>query len=153
MYKYFPDVEAILLAWHEQEITGHLAHLADLRDRSDDAASRIEVVLQAYALLSHGSHGHHRTELGAFLHRSEALAHAQQQLRGMIRDLLVEGVEAGVVRHDVAAAELASYCLDAISGAASLPSKAAVRRLVAVTLAGLRPSVGSGDDGAGPSRE
>ena len=28
LYKYFPDVEAILLAWHERQITRHLQHLA-----------------------------------------------------------------------------------------------------------------------------
>ncbi len=34
---------------------------------------------------------------------------------------------------------LASYCLHALKAAHGLPSKAAVRRLVAVTLSGLRP--------------
>ncbi|HET7480249.1 MAG TPA: helix-turn-helix domain-containing protein, partial [Rubrobacteraceae bacterium] len=24
LYKYFPDVEAVLLAWHERHVTGHL---------------------------------------------------------------------------------------------------------------------------------
>ena len=43
--------------------------------------------------------------------------------------------------NDIAPTELASYCLHAISGARSLSSKAAVRRLVAVTLAGLRPAI------------
>ncbi|HEX8859609.1 MAG TPA: hypothetical protein VGC06_11070 [Actinomycetes bacterium] len=58
----------------------------------------------------------------------------------MIQDLLIEAAKAGDVRDDIAADELASYCLAALSAAASLPSKTAVRRLVAVTLAGLRPS-------------
>src|SRR5215212_6500884 len=40
---------------------------------------------------------------------------------------------------DVAPDELASYCLHALAAASSLPSKAAVRRLVTVTVAGLRP--------------
>jgi hypothetical protein len=35
--------------------------------------------------------------------------------------------------------ELVSYCLHALTSASSLPSAAAVRRLVAVTLSGLRP--------------
>ena len=35
--------------------------------------------------------------------------------------------------------ELASYCLHALAAASSLPSAAAIRRLVTVTLAGLRP--------------
>ncbi|MER5317787.1 hypothetical protein [Streptosporangium roseum] len=38
--RYFPDVEAIPLAWHERQITGHLAFLAELRDRSGAASER-----------------------------------------------------------------------------------------------------------------
>jgi hypothetical protein len=37
-------------------------------------------------------------------------------------------------------AELATYCLHAITAASELPSQAAVRRLVQVTLTGLRPA-------------
>jgi len=97
-------------------------------------------VLEAYALISHESHGHHDTELAAFLHRDEQVARAQQHLRRMIRDLLLEAAKTGEVREDVAPDELASYCLNALAAAGSLQSKAAVRRLVTVTLAGLRPS-------------
>ncbi len=64
---------------------------------------------------------------------------AQQQVHGMIRDLLTEAAETGDVRDDVAPEELASYCLHALTAASSLPSKAAVRRLVTVILAGLHP--------------
>jgi transcriptional regulator SbtR-like protein len=56
----------------------------------------------------------------------------------MIRDLLTEAAETGDLRDDVAPGELASYCLYALTAASSLQSKAAVRRLVPVTLAGLR---------------
>jgi len=143
LYKYFPDVEAILVAWHERQITGHLQQLAELRDLAGDAGGRLAAVLEAYALISHESHGHHDTGLAAFLHRDEQVARAQQQLRDMIRDLLTEATEAGDVRADVAPDELASYCLHALAAAGRLPSKAAVRRLVTVTLAGLRPHVDS----------
>jgi AcrR family transcriptional regulator len=136
LYKYFPDVEAILIAWHERQVTGHLEHLAELRDRAGDAGERLEAVLEAYALIHHE---HHRSGLAALLHRGEHIARAQQQLSGFVRDLLTEGVESGDVRNDVAADELASYCLQALTAASGLPSKAAVRRLVTVTLAGLRP--------------
>lgn len=78
-------------------------------------------------------------ELAALLHRSEHVIRAQQQLSGFIRDLLAEGAETGALRNDVAPDELASYCLHALTAASSLPSEAAVRRLVTVTLAGLRP--------------
>jgi AcrR family transcriptional regulator len=139
LYKYFPDVEAILFAWHERQITGHLEYLAEVRDQAGDSRERLQAVLEAYALISHESHGHHDTELAAFLHRDSQVARAQQQLREMIRDLLTEGAEAGDVRDDVAPDELARYCLHALAAAGSLRSKAAVLRLVTVILAGLRP--------------
>jgi AcrR family transcriptional regulator len=139
LYKYFSGVEAILFAWHERQITGHLEYLAAVRDEADDASERLEAVLEAFALISHESRGHRDTELAAFLHRNEQVARAQERLRAMIRDLLTEGAEAGVIRDDVGADELASYCLHALAAASSLPSRAAVRRLVTVTLDGLRP--------------
>ncbi len=139
LYKYFPDVEAILLAWHERLVTGHLEPLAELRDQAGDAGERLEAVLEAYALISHRSGAHHSTELAAFLHRSEHVARAQQQLIDLIQDLVTEGAEIGDVRGDIAPDELASYCLHALAAASTLPSEAAVRRLVTVTLDGLRP--------------
>jgi AcrR family transcriptional regulator len=139
LYKYFADVEAILLAWHERQITGHLEHLAELRDQARDAGERLEGVLEAYALILYESRGHHDTELAAFLHRDEQVARAQQHLRDMIRDVLAEGAVTGDVRDDVVPDELASYCLHALTAASNLPNKAAVHRLVTVTLAGLRP--------------
>ncbi len=57
----------------------------------------------------------------------------------MIRDLLVEAAETGDVRDDVTPDELADYCLYTLGGASRQHSKAAVRRLVTGTLAGLRP--------------
>ena len=139
LYKYFSGVEAILLAWHERQVTGHLEYLVEVRDQAGDAGKRLEAVLEAYALISYESHGHHGTELAALVHQGEHVARAQQQLREMIRDLLSEATQSGDVREDVAPEELASYCLHALAAAGSLPSKAAVRRLVTVTLAGLLP--------------
>jgi len=136
LYKYFSDVESILVAWHERQITRHLEQLAEVRDRPGDPGERLEAVLQTYALISYQHDG---TELAALLHRGEHVARAQQQLHDFIRDLLTEGARTGDLRDDVAPDELASYCLHALTAASSLPSKAAVRRLVSVTLAGLRP--------------
>jgi AcrR family transcriptional regulator len=136
LYKYFSDVDAILVAWHQRRISSHLEHLAKVRDEAGDPGERLEAVLEAYALISHEHHG---TELAALLHQGEHVAHARQQLSNLIRDLLMEAAESGNVRNDVAADELASYCVHALASASSVPSKAAVRRLVTVTLAGLRP--------------
>ena len=135
LYKYFADVEAMLVAWHERQITAHLEHLARVRDQAGDAGERLEAVLEAYAYICHE---HHETQLSALLHRGEHVARARQQLSRFIRDLITEGAETGDLRDDVAPDELASYCLHALAAASSLPSKAAVRRLVRVTLAGLK---------------
>jgi AcrR family transcriptional regulator len=139
LYKYFSDVEAILTAWHQRQITGHLEYLATVRDQAEGAGQRLQAVLEAYALISRDSHGHQDTDLTAFLHRDEQVAGAQRQLRRMIRDLVTDGAQSGDLRDDVSPDELSSYCLHALGAASSLSSKSAVRRLVAVTLAGLRP--------------
>src|SRR6266566_9303288 len=84
LYKYFPDVEAILVAWHDRQIARHLEYLADIRDQADSPPGRLQAVLDAYALIQHEHHG---TELAALLHRGEHMARAQQQLRAFTGDL------------------------------------------------------------------
>ena len=139
LYKYFPDVEAILSAWHERHIGGHLAQLAVVRDRAGGPGHRLHTVLESYALISHESHGHRDTELAALIHRGEQVASAEKELRHLVLELVTEAADSGDVRGDVAPEELVTYCLYALSAASSLPSKAAVHRLVTMTLAGLRP--------------
>lgn len=139
LYKYFADVDAILQAWYHRQITDHLQHLANVRDQAGDPGERLQAVLEAYALIVRETRRHHDTELSAFLHRDERLARAQRQLHDLIQNLVTEGAQAGDLRNDVAPDELASYCLNALAAAGDLSSRAAVRRLVTVTLAGLRP--------------
>jgi AcrR family transcriptional regulator len=142
LYKYFPDVEAILHAWHDRQINRHLDHLEQVRDQAAGPMERLAAVLEAYGLISRESRGHGDWELAAFLHRGERLPRARNQLHRMIRDLLAGVAATGQLRNDVAPDELASYCLSALEAAAELPSRPAVRRLVSVILAGLRPSAG-----------
>jgi len=137
LYKYFPDVEAILVAWHDRHITRHLRLLAQVRDAASTPADQLEAVLETFALIQHQ---HHDTELPvALLHRGEHVAQARRQLQDLVSDLLAAAVEVGAVRSDIAPGELASYCLSALAAAGSLPTEAAVRRLLAVTTSGLRP--------------
>lgn len=138
LYKYFPDVESILREWHERQVDEHLGRLADARDRAE-AGTRLEVVLETYALLTHRSRKHRDTELAASMHRHGHVARAERQLHRLVRDLVADAQETGDVRRDVAPDELVSYCLHALAAAGSLTSKASVLRLVEVTLAGMRP--------------
>jgi AcrR family transcriptional regulator len=136
LYKYFPDVESILVAWHERQIKTHLAHLFHVHDETGDIGKRLAAVLEAYALMQHEHPVH---ELASFLHRGEHVARAEQHLTEFLKSLLAEGAATGRLRGDVAPGELANYCLYALAGARELPSKAAVHRLVQVTLTALRP--------------
>jgi len=135
LYKYFADVDAILIAWHERQVAEHLEQLVNVRDQAGDGSGRLEAVLAAYALISHERHD---SEFVNLLHRGEHVALAHEQLVTLVRDLLVEGVQTGELRGDIAPEELASYCLHALTAASTLSSPAAVHRLVAVTLTGLR---------------
>lgn len=139
LYKYFPDVEAILAAHHDRHVAAHLAELAELRDRPGKPYDRLTAVLGRYAHICHHRKRHGTEEIAALLHRGEQIARAEQQLTDLFRDLLTEVAAAGELRDDVATDELASYCLHALTAAGSLPSEA-VDRLVVVTLAGLHPT-------------
>lgn len=139
VYKYFADAESILLAWHEQQITAHLAQLREARDHADGAAKQLRVVLEAIALIARNAHGHHGTDLGVFLHSDDRVTRAQRELRDLVSELVAQGAAIDNIRTDVPPDELADYCIYALGAAGALQSKAAVVRLVGVTIDGLRP--------------
>jgi AcrR family transcriptional regulator len=95
LYKYFPDVEAILVAWHQRQVAEHLAQLAQVRDHAGHAGQRLTAVLEAYALIVHEHHG---GDLAGLLHRGPHVARAHQQLRDFVRDLLSQPSVGTVVR-------------------------------------------------------
>jgi AcrR family transcriptional regulator len=138
LYKYFPDIESVLLAWHERQIARHLHLLEQARDAADGPATQLEAVLTAFALIQHEHQGLSAELPVALMHRGEHVTAARHQLHALVAGLITACIEAGDIRPEVPPAELASYCLHALGAASGLPSQAAVRRLVAVTLAGLR---------------
>jgi len=54
LYKYFPDVESIMVAWHDRQIADHLHQLAGVDASGGDPAERLAAVLRTYARLSAG---------------------------------------------------------------------------------------------------
>ena len=139
LYKYFGDADAILRAWHEREIGRHLTEVAAIVDGPGEPAVRLAAVLERYALNAQSGRGGHDSELTAGLHRDEQVAGARHRLRRLLAGLITEAVATGRVRDDVGPDELAAYCLAALAAAGELRSRGAVRRLVGLTLAGLRP--------------
>lgn len=134
LYKYFVDADAVVVAWHEREIGRHLDQLRRLAEGDGDPMARLERVLGAYGHIRRGrDHG----PTTAALHAGQRVVEAEDELVGFLESLVRDAAATGAVRGDVAAAELAAYCVHALAAAASLP-KAAVDRLVAVTIDGLR---------------
>jgi AcrR family transcriptional regulator len=136
LYKYFPDVDSILLAWHQRHVEQNLSELTQARDRHHEPLDRLRAVLSHYATITH-RRGRHAAELMTFLHQDGHAIRAEHTIVRLIRDLLAEAAGTGGVRTDVAPGELALYCLHALNAAGGMPSKAAVDRLVAVTMDGL----------------
>jgi len=141
LYKYFPDIESILSAWHHQQIAHHLGQLGEISDQSGGTAwERLARVLEGFAFISYESRRRHDGELAALLHRDQQVSDAEGELRTMIKGLLADATLTGEVRTDVGLDELTVFCLHSLAAAGSMPSKAAVHRLVKVTLSGLSQS-------------
>lgn len=143
LYKYFPDVESILAAWHQRQIGQHLAHLREVEDRAEGPEDRLRAVLAAFAQIQHERvRRHHRqphgSELGALLHTDDQVAQARHELHELIARLIADAAAAGAIRSDISPDELTGYCIHALEAASHAPSEAAVSRLVTLTLAGMR---------------
>src|SRR5688500_12793911 len=87
LYKYFPDVETILLAGHAQHVTGHLEHLADVSSRPGTPVDRLRAVLVDFARICHERGRHGAPELAALLHRPERVRDAEGQVHALIAGL------------------------------------------------------------------
>ena len=136
LYKYFPDVETILAAWHERQIARHLGELEAIAIKPADPMVRLHAVLDAYLRNAFGSRGHAQ----GMLHAAAHVAHGRARLRGFLAHLIADAAKTGAIRHDISADELAAYALAALDGAAQLTTKAAMGRLLELTLDGMRPT-------------
>jgi AcrR family transcriptional regulator len=134
LYKYFPDVESIMVAWHDRQVADHLRQLTEVGTQPGQPDERLAAVLRTYARLSAGHSTH---ELGALLHRTEHVSHARQHLLDFVAGLISDAAAAGRVRDDVPARELAAFCISAMAAANDMREPGALDRLVATALAGL----------------
>ena len=139
LYKYFPDVEAILVAAHQRHVDAHLATLTTLKDEVGPARDRLRAVAAGYARICQMRVRHGAADVGPLLHRGEQVAQAEAELHRLFSDVLASAQAEGDVRDDVPADELASLCLHALGAAGSLESDDAVRRLVDVALDAFSP--------------
>lgn len=142
LYKYFPDVESILRAWHDRMVTAHLEEIADVRERTGDPVKQLDAVLRAYALMLQKAASHNGGgELTALLHRGSHVAGIRKKLHRLVRDTIAAAAKTGNVRSDITPDELAEYCLHALAAAGASSSSAAAHRIVDLTICALRPAI------------
>lgn len=138
LYKYFPDVQATLGAWHERQVAVHLAQLTAITEATKDPGEAFERAIAGYARIVYFRSQHGAEDLHALLHRGPSVLAAENHLLGLFQRLLEAGKAAGQTRADIPADQLATYCLHALSAAGDMPSEDAALRLAKLTLATLR---------------
>lgn len=132
LYRYFPDVDAIVAAWHAGQVGGHIAELREVADATTEPEERLAAVLSRYAEIRRDLP--HSTELATLLHQGTHVEHAEQQVLDLLSEAISAAAEIGRVRDDVAPADLARFCLYALAAGGRSPGA----DLVPVVLAGLR---------------
>ncbi len=138
LYKYFGDVDAVIAAWHDRQIREHLDQVVAAGSEPGSAAIRLRAALTRFAGIFAE---HHNSDMAAAEHHQRPHPHGPEaELTAFLARLISEAADAGDVRNDVAAGELAAYCVYAIRAAETAPSKAAVARLVDLTLTGISNS-------------
>lgn len=136
LYRYFPDVDSILVEWHTDKIHSHVAQLRQVVADVANPVERLEAMLECYATIARGVP--HSGELATLLHQGAHVAQAEQQVLDLLAEVIATAAESGTVRRDVPPSDLARYCLYALAAAngSGTPENAG---LVQVVLAGLRP--------------
>jgi AcrR family transcriptional regulator len=137
LYKYFTDVESILIAHHAQHVEGHLQALEELRGGSGPVGSRLVAVVRAYASICFHRARHSSPDVSTLVHRAPELKDAERRLLSVFAGLIEEAAAQGLVRTDVSSVELAEYCLHALPAAARAADLDQTMSLVRVVLDGL----------------
>ena len=102
LYRYYPDLQAVLAAWHEEHLRVHLAELMRGAEAASTAEERIESALNAYALMALS---YETSDAAVGLHRGDHAVAVQHELVAFLTALLVDGVAEGAVRDDIPPSE------------------------------------------------
>ncbi|WP_026041042.1 TetR/AcrR family transcriptional regulator [Arthrobacter sp. TB 23] len=135
LYKYFPDVEVLLGAWHKRQISEHLAALEKIRSETAGTGRQLQAVLEAYALMLFDKQVHDASSPA--LHHGTHIDHAHKHLEAFIADLIRADLPDGAADVAMDPADLARYCIHAVGAANSLSSRDTVPVLVELTVSGI----------------
>jgi AcrR family transcriptional regulator len=132
LYKYFPDVESILVAWHRRDFSSHLERLRTLTDADS-------VTLDDIAAFVRAQRQHHGPEtraeaVGALAQSVADLGTLNGAVRNEIIDALTKFLQGLAQRHEVRddqpAEVLARWLFHAIHATADIDDGAVAQLLV-----------------------
>jgi AcrR family transcriptional regulator len=129
LYKYFPDVEAMLTAHHRKHVDAHVAELAAIVNGPGASSERLERLVVAYAEICHHRGRHGSAEVDRLVHSPFELDAAESQLV----DLFARAIrETDTRRDDLSPRARAAFAVRALAAAADVPRTKvpAVARLV-----------------------
>lgn len=141
LYKYFADVETILLAAHHEQVGHHLQQVEALAAHHASPGAGLEAVLLHYATVVQLRERPTYDALRTLLHADPRLEAAHDQLRVTLVELISSSAKAGEVRDDIEPEFLAEYCLSALGAAGKVTGAGTPEALVRLLLDSLRSSV------------
>lgn len=139
LYKYFADVESMLLAHHRSHVAEHLAELTAIADGSGEPADRLGDLLQAYGRICHARARHGDRDVDRLVHTGFEVTAAEGEVTTVLTRIIEQAAKSGHVRGDVSPPVLAAYCVRALAAAADV-KPAAVDELVDLIRSGLSPT-------------
>lgn len=137
LYKYFPDVESILVAWHARDFAGHLHHLEALSERDD--LTLADVTAFVCKQRQHHAHDTAAELMGTLAHSVAGFAQhiedvVHKEVLAALTKLLAAMIKSGEVRSDIKPSVLAQWLFHAVHAPATLDDRA-VAQLVTDSLA------------------
>lgn len=139
LYKYFSDVEAVFVAWHEQTAGAHLDTIRGAVDGLEPMAG-LQHLLVAHADIVRTWHASGHPDLTSL---SSGTASAFRATHARVADLFAAQIasaqHAGDARTDLQPSELAHYVLAALEATGAAPSRASAQRITDLILGSIEP--------------
>lgn len=116
LYKYFDDIDAVLLAGHEQQVMHHLDQLRAAVASEADPTQALRALLVTYARIVQHRGQHQLAELAAAVHQPSS-----HQGQSALLELVAGAVAATTpdLADETSPADLAEFCIQSLAAAAS----------------------------------
>jgi AcrR family transcriptional regulator len=144
LYKYFSGVDEILIAAHADHVTQHLTQLEAARAGAASAGEGLHGMLAGYARICFHRGKTAPLDLHGLVHEGPQHERSQSELVALFSRAVRDAQDSGQLRNDIAAPELAAYCVNALEAAVGASTRPALDRLVDLVAEALHLTAGGG---------